>query len=75
MPQLHLYVSDEIAAKIKERAARREMSVSRYLAEMVRSEVEGGWPADYFDTVIGGWQGDPLIREPQGAPETRLPFE
>lgn len=23
------------------------------------------WPPDFFDEVIGGWEGEKLIREPQ----------
>jgi hypothetical protein len=69
MPQLHLYVSKEIAAEVKRRADRRGISTSRYLAEMVRREVADEWPDGFFDEVIGGWQGAPLRRAEQ------LPFE
>ncbi|MBM4425638.1 MAG: hypothetical protein FJ031_00220 [Chloroflexi bacterium] len=30
-----------------------------------------GWSPDFFTEVIGGWQGEPLAREPQGQYETR----
>jgi hypothetical protein len=30
-----------------------------------------GWPSNFFTEVIGGWQGEPLVREPQGDYETR----
>ncbi|RJP49506.1 MAG: hypothetical protein C4557_11190 [Anaerolineaceae bacterium] len=29
------------------------------------------WTPDFFTEVIGGWQGEPLVREPQGQYETR----
>ena len=29
------------------------------------------WPPDFFTKVIGGWQGEPLVRESQGEYETR----
>jgi hypothetical protein len=29
------------------------------------------WSPDFFTEVIGGWQGEPLVREPQGKYETR----
>ncbi len=30
-----------------------------------------GWPPGFFTEVVGGWQGEPLVREPQGNYETR----
>ncbi len=30
-----------------------------------------GWPAGFFEKVIGGWQGEPLVREEQGEFEVR----
>lgn len=30
-----------------------------------------GWPPGFFTEVIGGWQGEPLVRESQGVYETR----
>ncbi len=33
------------------------------------------WPANFFTEIIGGWEGAPLIREPQGTYETRNEFK
>jgi hypothetical protein len=71
MPQLHLYVPKELAKEIALRARSRGISVSRFLAELVRREVTVGWPEGYFDEVAGGWVGDPLERPDQGAYELR----
>lgn len=71
MPQLHLYVPEEVAGEIARRAEGRGLSVSRYLAELVRREIGSGWPEAFFDEVVGGWQGEPLQRAPQGAVERR----
>ena len=71
MPQLHLYVPEEIAAKVEARARARSQSVSRFLAELVQRELSDGWPEHFFDTIIGGWKGDSLQRSPQGEPEER----
>ena len=30
-----------------------------------------GWPVGFFETVAGGWQGEPLARAPQGDYEGR----
>jgi len=66
MPQLHLYVSEGLADSIRQRADARRMTVSRYLAEVIKREVGVGWPEGFFEEVIGGWQGKPLRRPPQG---------
>jgi hypothetical protein len=75
MPQLHLYVSEEVASRIRKRARARRMPVSRYLAELVLREVGDSWPAGYFDEVIGGWLGDDLERPPQGTLESRTALD
>lgn len=72
MTQLHLYVPDDVAAKVQERAERQGLSVSRYLARLVKKEIGEGWPEGYFEDVIGGWKGEPLTRPPQGTPERRI---
>lgn len=33
------------------------------------------WPASFFTEIIGGWEGAPLVREPQGTYETRSEFK
>lgn len=72
MPQMHFYVSDQTANVIRRRAAAAGLSVSRFLAKLVEREFENReWPEGYFDRVFGGWEGEPLTRPPQGAPEER----
>ena len=71
MPQLHCYVPQDLAAALKERAEIRGLSVSAYLAELVRRDVEVIWPPAFFSEVVGGWQGEPLARPIQGEPESR----
>lgn len=74
MPQLNLYVNDELAERIRHAASEADLSVSRYLAEVVRRAVETEWPDNFFEEVIGGWQGEPLIRAAQGEYEEREPL-
>lgn len=71
MPQLHLYVPDGIAKVLRQRARARGLTVSRYLAEIVRRDLGHGWPADFFDLVVGGWVGERLERPAQGEYEVR----
>lgn len=57
MPQLHLYVSKELAEALMQKAKAQNMSVSRYLAEIVRREVGSSWP-EGFEQALGGWRGE-----------------
>ena len=70
MPQLHLYVPDTTAELLRKRAEQRGLSLSKYLAEVVRREVDGGWPEGFFEDVLGAWEGE-LSRPPQGSYEER----
>ena len=42
------------------------MSLSQYVAELVKRELGMEWPEGFFDEVVGGWHGEPLERPPQG---------
>jgi len=33
------------------------------------------WPTGFFTEIVGGWQGKPLVREPQGTYEARSDFK
>ncbi len=74
MPQLHFYVSRELAETLRERARARSVSLSQLLAEIVRRDVSAGWPACFFEEVVGGWVGDALERPEQGGVEERDPL-
>lgn len=74
MPQLHLYLPEETASAVRRRARALGLSVSKYLAQLVRRELGSGWPEAFFEEVVGGWQGEPLERPDQGTLETREPF-
>jgi hypothetical protein len=71
MPQLHTYVPKSLAERVAARAKARGVPVSRYLADLVRRDVELGWPDGYFERIAGGWNGAPLRRAPQGRLEDR----
>lgn len=33
------------------------------------------WPRNFFTEILGGWEGAPLVREPQGTYESRSEFK
>ena len=74
MPQLHLYLDSQKADEVKRRAASEGLSVSRYLARLVSASLIDAWPNSYFDTVVGGWQGELVERDDQPYFEERDAF-
>lgn len=71
MPQIHFYLDESSANALKARAKARGLSVSRFVAERLRPELEAAWPSGYFERVVGGWAGPPPERPAQGECETR----
>ena len=71
MPQIHFYVPESVAVKVKQRAQAAGVSTSRFVAELVKREVDAAWPPGFFEEIVGGWQGEPLQRPPQGQFEVR----
>lgn len=67
MPQLHFYVPEQVADRIRQEAKAVDLSVSQYLAEVVKRELHPQWPEGFFEDVVGGWQGELLQRADQGA--------
>jgi hypothetical protein len=73
MPQLHCYVPEEIAQQAQCRATQSGLSLSRYLAELVKKDTGANtaWPEGYFD-IFGKWEGAPLARPATAPLEERL---
>lgn len=74
MSQLHCYIPDELASKFQEKAEQAHLSVSKYLAVLVKREVENKWPEGYFE-LFGSWHGNELKRPEQGEFEQRAGFD
>lgn len=73
MPQLHFYVPEEVAEKLRQRAKADGVSLSKYLAAVVSQEVAEGWPDGYFEEVLGSWVGEfPVTVDPPPADEPIL---
>lgn len=74
MPQLHFYVPEQVADRVRQEANAAGLSVSQYLAEVVKRELHPEWPTGFFEEVVGGWQGEPLQRAEQSAFDVRDPL-
>lgn len=66
-----MYLPKTLADEVRRRAQAQGVSVSSYLAEIVRDQLDPGWPPGYFEEVVGSWVGEPLERPPQGELEER----
>ena len=73
MAQLHCYVPEEIERQAQRRAVQAGLSLSRYLAELVKRDAgkSAQWPDGYFE-LFGTWEGAPLERFPTLPLEDRL---
>jgi hypothetical protein len=67
MPQLNLYVSDELAERLKREARKANLPLSRYVASLLSAGAADGWPADYFQAVCG------FLKEDLPEPEDLVP--
>ncbi len=67
MSQLHLSIDNETAERLAVEAKQRGLSLSKYLALLVRQGVPEVWPTGYIEQVVGSCAGAGLI-EPENLP-------
>jgi hypothetical protein len=76
MAQVHCYIPDDLASQLGKKAEKEHLSISKYLAGLVKKDISSGWPDGYFEKVFGGWEGsEPLQRLEQGEYEVREGLE
>jgi len=61
MPQISLYIDEATLRKVESAASRQHVSISKWVAEQIRSKVEPVYPKDYED-LFGSLQEDSLVR-------------
>jgi hypothetical protein len=66
VPQISIYVSDEVADRLRAEARRAGISLSKYVTKKLSADADGG-PANYFDRVIGSWKGE--LERPEQLPD------
>lgn len=73
MPQLHCYVPETIAQQLHRQAADLGLSLSAYLAELVKRDISPGWPEGFEAALFGARvEASPLALESAGLPEDRI---
>jgi hypothetical protein len=76
MPQLHCYVPEVIAQQLQRHAAQLGQSVSSYLAELVKRDVNAGWPEGFEAALFGPQiERSPLTVEPVGLAQERIALQ
>ena len=72
---MHFYVSDDIEAQLRLNAKKVNLSLLKYIAELVNREtaVKESWPKGYFE-LFDAWQGLPAQRPSEGELESRESF-
>lgn len=68
---LHTHVGKDGILKLETSIGMRDTEVDVVLIFNPVKESAKGWPPGFFTEVVGGWQGEPLVRESQGEYETR----
>lgn len=55
MPQVTIYLSEELLHQVKREAKRRQLSVSAYMASLAsRAARPAAWPADFLELLGSG---------------------
>lgn len=70
MTQLQCDIPEETATRLLQKANQMNLSVSKYLAQLIEQDLKVGWPEGYFD-LFGSCQDAPLERLTQGENQSR----
>jgi len=71
MGKVHCNLSEEEAEALRHRAKRAGLSVSQYLAKLIRSDLDADWPDGYFEQLFGNGGIASIERTPRCGFEKR----
>lgn len=60
MPQISLYIDEKTLKKVENAAKRQHTSISKWVAEQIRSRVEPAYPVN-FESLFGSIYDDTFI--------------
>lgn len=63
MPQISLYIDEKTLKKVENVAKRQHISISKWVAEQIRSRVEPAYPVN-FEALFGSIADDTFV-EPE----------
>jgi hypothetical protein len=67
VPQLNLYVPEDLASRLKREARRAGLPLSRYVVSLLSAGGKSAWPRGYFEKTCG------FLREDFPEPDDQLP--
>lgn len=76
MPQVTIYMDEETAKRAKATASARGLSLSRWIAELIRDKTENEWP-ESVKSLGGAWKDFPTteeLRRDEGVDSAREPL-
>lgn len=74
MAQITLYLDDALQARLKDSAARQQLSQSQFVAQLIRQAVDDQWPTEVLQ-LAGAVADFPLVdglRESTGTDVARV---
>lgn len=57
---MHFSIDEETARELESRARVSGTSISRYLAQLVKTHMPDSWPEGYLDDIVGSCARHPL---------------
>ena len=73
MAQLTLDIDDSTQRRLRDAAARRNVSQSQYVADLITRATEPGWPDEVL-ALAGSAQDFPAVEELRGEAATPMPL-
>ena len=61
MPQISLYIDEKTLKKVESAARQQHLSISKWVAEQIRSKVDPVYPADY-ERLFGSISDDTFVQ-------------
>jgi len=74
MAQVTIYMDDETVDRMREAAKQDGLSMSSWLAGLVRERTRRTWPADVA-ALVGAWDDMPLVEELRAGQGADIPRE
>ena len=68
MPQVSMYIDRILYFEIKSIAEKKNVSLSKYVSDVLRKDIENSWPEGYFDLVGSLKDDDRPIELPEDLP-------
>ena len=62
MPQLAIYIDDNLSKKLNKAIKVSGKSRSKWVADLIKAKLEDEWPEDFFE-LAGSWVGEETPEE------------